>query len=95
MKKYKNLLLALFVALASGCSDMLDIKPTSFISDEAIWEDKVLIDKFVANTYGSMLCGFNRCTAGIRTKLVHGMGREYGSATDDFASVSVHLFIYS
>ena len=65
MKKYKNLLLALFVALASGCSDMLDIKPTSFISDEAIWEDKVLIDKFVANTYGSMLCGFNRCTAGF------------------------------
>ena len=52
MKKYKNLLLALFVALASGCSDMLDIKPTSFISDEAIWKDKVLIDKFVANTYG-------------------------------------------
>ena len=38
MKKYRNLALATMVALASGCSDMLDIKPTTFISDEALWE---------------------------------------------------------
>lgn len=88
MKKYKNLLLALFVALASGCSDMLDIKPTSFISDEAIWEDKVLIDKFVANTYGSMLCGFNRCTAGFGQNWSMSWPGNMDSATDDFASVS-------
>lgn len=88
MKKYKNLLLALFVALASGCSDMLDIKPTSFISDEAIWEDKVLIDKFVANTYGSMLCGFNRCTAGFGQNWSMSWAGNMDSATDDFASVS-------
>lgn len=87
MKKYKNLLLALFVALASGCSDMLDIKPTSFISDEAIWEDKVLIDKFVANTYGSMLCGFNRCTAGFGQNWSMSWAGNMDSATDDFASV--------
>ena len=88
MKKYKNLLLALFVALASGCSDMLDIKPTSFISDEAIWEDKVLIDKFVANTYGSMLCGFNRCPAGFGQNWSMSWAGNMDSATDDFASVS-------
>lgn len=88
MKKYKNLLLALFVALASGCSDMLDIKPTSFISDEAIWEDKVLIDKFVANTYGSMLCGFNRCTARFGQNWSMSWAGNMDSATDDFASVS-------
>ena len=88
MKKYKNLLLALFVALASGCSDMLDIKPTSFISDEAIWEDRVLIDKFVANTYGSMLCGFNRCTAGFGQNWSMSWAGNMDSATDDFASVS-------
>lgn len=88
MKKYKNLLLSLFVALASGCSDMLDIKPTSFISDEAIWEDKVLIDKFVANTYGSMLCGFNRCTAGFGQNWSMSWAGNMDSATDDFASVS-------
>ena len=88
MKKYKNLLLALFVALASGCSDMLDIKLTSFISDEAIWEDKVLIDKFVANTYGSMLCGFNRCTAGFGQNWSMSWAGNMDSATDDFASVS-------
>ena len=81
-------MLALFVALASGCSDMLDIKPTSFISDEAIWEDKVLIDKFVANTYGSMLCGFNRCTAGFGQNWSMSWAGNMDSATDDFASVS-------
>ena len=88
MKKYKNLLLALFLALESGCSYMLDIKPTSFISDEAIWEDKVLIDKFVANTYGSMLCGFNRCTAGFGQNWSMSWAGNMDSATDDFASVS-------
>ena len=64
MKKNRNLLITILVVLTSGCSDMLDIKPTTFISDEAIWEDKNLINQFVANTYGAMLCGFNRCTAG-------------------------------
>lgn len=67
MKKNRNLLITILVVLTSGCSDMLDIKPTTFISDEAIWEDKNLINQFVANTYGSMLCGFNRCTAGVST----------------------------
>lgn len=88
MKKNKNLLLAVLMVIASGCSDMLDIKPTTFISDEAIWEDKNLIDQFVANTYGSMLCGFNRCTAGYEQNWSMSWAGNLDAATDDFASVS-------
>ena len=76
------------MVLASGCSDMLDIKPTTFISDEAIWEDKNLINPFVANTYGSMLCGFNRCTAGYEQDWSMSWAGNLDAATDDFASVS-------
>lgn len=88
MKKNRNLLITILVVLASGCSDMLDIKPTTFISDEAIWEDKNLINQFVANTYGSMLCGFNRCTAGYEQDWSMSWAGYLDAATDDFASVS-------
>ena len=88
MKKNRNLLITILVVLASGCSDMLDIKPTTFISDEAIWEDKNLIKQFVANTYGSMLCGFNRCTAGYEQDWSMSWAGNLDAATDDFASVS-------
>ena len=88
MKKYRNLALATVVALASGCSDMLDIKPTTFISDEALWEDSKLINQFVANTYGSMLCGFNRCTAGVGQDWAMSWAGNLDSGTDDVACVS-------
>ena len=88
MKKNRNLLITILVVLASGCSDMLDIKPTTLISDEAIWEDKNLINQFVANTYGSMLCGFNRCTAGYEQDWSMSWAGNLDAATDDFASVS-------
>lgn len=88
MKKNRNLLLTILMVLASGCSDMLDIKPTTFISDEAIWEDKNLINQFVANTYGTMLCGFNRCTAGYGQDWSMSWAGNLDAATDDFASVS-------
>lgn len=88
MKKNRNLLITILVVLTSGCSDMLDIKPTTFISDEAIWEDKNLINQFVANTYGSMLCGFNRCTAGYEQDWSMSWAGNLDAATDDFASVS-------
>ena len=86
MKKNRNLLITILVVLTSGCSDMLDIKPTTFISDEAIWEDKNLINQFVANTYGSMLC--NRCTAGYEQDWSMSWAGNLDAATDDFASVS-------
>ena len=88
MKKNRNLLITILVVLTSGCSDMLDIKPTTFISDEAIWEDKNLINQFVANPYGSMLCGFNRCTAGYEQDWSMSWAGNLDAATDDFASVS-------
>ena len=56
MKSIRNYILMATLILSAGCSDMLDVKPTTFISDEAIWEDANLINQFVANTYGSMLC---------------------------------------
>lgn len=87
MKK-NNLLLTILVFLASGCSDMLDVKPTTFISDEAIWEEPNLINQFVANTYGSMLCGFNRCTAGYNQDWSMSWAGNLDAATDDFTSVS-------
>lgn len=76
------------LALSTGCSDMLDVKPTTFISDEAIWEDANLINQFVANTYGSMLCGFNRCTAGYGQAWSMSWAGNLDAATDDFASVA-------
>ena len=64
MKKIYYFLFSILAVAATSCSDDLDIKPTSFISDATVWEDQALINKYVANIYGSMLCGFNRCTAG-------------------------------
>lgn len=88
MKKYKNVILTILMVMASGCSDMLDVKPTTFISDEALWKDKNLIKQFVANTYGSMLCGFNRCTAGYGQDWSMSWAGNLDAGTDDFASVS-------
>lgn len=87
MKK-NSLLLGILVFFASGCSDLLDVKPTTFISDEAIWEESNLINQFVANTYGSMLCGFNRCTAGYNQDWSMSWAGNLDAATDDFTSVS-------
>ena len=62
----KEIFKPLFILLAAismtSCTDMLDIKPTTFVSDDLIWQDKKLIDQFVANTYGTLVCGFNRNT---------------------------------
>ena len=64
----KEIFKPLFILLAAismtSCTDMLDIKPTTFVSDDLIWQDKKLIDQFVANTYGTLVCGFNRNTQG-------------------------------
>lgn len=88
MKTIKKYMLLPLLALSTGCSDMLDVKPTTFISDEAIWEDANLINQFVANTYGSMLCGFNRCTAGYGQAWSMSWAGNLDAATDDFASVA-------
>lgn len=87
MKISKYILLTLLV-LTSACSDLLDVQPTTFISDEALWKDKNLIKQFVANTYGSMLCGFNRCTAGYGQDWSMSWAGNLDAGTDDFASVA-------
>ena len=46
----KEIFKPLFILLAAismtSCTDMLDIKPTTFVSDDLIWQDKKLIDQF-------------------------------------------------
>lgn len=88
MKLHKYLLIATCAVLTTSCAKDLDIKPTLFISDEAVWEDKALIDKVVANAYGSMLCGFNRCTAGYGQNWSMSWSGNLDAGTDDFACVS-------
>lgn len=88
MKKLNKYIVLGLLALSTGCSDMLDVQPTTFISDEAIWQDANLISQFVANTYGSMLCGFNRCTAGYGQNWSMSWAGNLDAATDDFASVA-------
>lgn len=65
--------------LMTACEDILDIKPTTFVSDALVWENKSLIDQFVANTYGMLITGFNRPVYGA-----DGMGGNFDSGTDDF-----------
>lgn len=81
----KLILLSLITILATGCQDMLDIKPTTFISEDLVFEDSVLINEFVANTYGSMLCGFDRCTDGFGQGWSRAFAGNLDSGTDDFA----------
>jgi starch-binding outer membrane protein, SusD/RagB family len=40
--------------------NILDVKPTSFVSDATLWSDLNLVDQFVNNIYGSLPSGFNR-----------------------------------
>lgn len=88
MKKIYYFLLSILAVAATSCSDDLDIKPTSFISDATVWEDQALINKYVANTYGSMLCGFNRCTAGYGQDWSMSWAGNLDGGTDDIAVVA-------
>jgi len=81
MKKY--IIIMIFGFLLTSCEDILDIKPTTFVSDAVIWEDKNLIDQFVANTYGSLLCGFNRCSQSGEDWSA-AFGGNFDSGSDDF-----------
>lgn len=84
MKTINKTILIIAAACLVSCNDLLDIKPTTFVSEAVIWEDKALIDQFVANTYGSLVCGFNRNTQGIGQDWSAAMGGNFDSGTDDF-----------
>lgn len=84
----ENIIKPLFITLVAismaACSDMLDIKPTTFVSDELIWKDKNLINQFVANTYGTLVCGFNRNTQGWGQDWSAAFGGNFDAGSDDF-----------
>ncbi len=42
MKKIYYFLFSILAVATTSCSDDLDIKPTSFISDATVWEDQAL-----------------------------------------------------
>lgn len=88
MKTIIKSLLILATSFSLSCSDYLDVEPTTFVSDEAIWKDKKLIDQFVANSYGTLLCGFNRCTAGYNQAWSSAWAGNFDSGADDYASVA-------
>ncbi len=68
MGNFKIKLLALLVStsvLVSCNKDVLDIKPTDFVSDVAVFGDITLTSQFVTNIYGSMQSGFDRRDQGL------------------------------
>ena len=61
MKKIYHLLILGMLIFASACGeDVLDVKPTTFVSNEAIFTEQGMIDQYLANIYGNQLCAFNR-----------------------------------
>lgn len=83
MKKIYYFLFSILAVAATSCSDDLDIKPTSFISDATVWEDQALINKYVANIYA--LC----CAAltAVRQDMVR-TGQCHGLATSMVAPMT-------
>lgn len=83
MKKIVKYILILAAVVLVSCSKFLDIKPTSFVSEALIWEDKALIDQFMANIYANIVCGFNRRTVDGENWAC-AFGGNFDSGTDDF-----------
>jgi starch-binding outer membrane protein, SusD/RagB family len=61
------------LAMASCKKNILDVKPTSFVSDATLWSDLNLVDQFVNNIYGSLPSGFNRKDFGGDSEWSRGM----------------------
>ncbi|WP_207534103.1 RagB/SusD family nutrient uptake outer membrane protein [Desertivirga arenae] len=92
--KYKWAIGAFMLAsLTYSCKDdVLDIKPTDFVSDAAVFSDINLTSQFVTNIYSSLLSGFERRDAGLGQDWSVGFGL-LDMATDDIeghASLNVN-----
>lgn len=92
--KYKWTIGAFVIAsLTYSCKkDVLDIKPTDFVSDAAVFSDINLTSQFVTNIYSSLLSGFERRDAGLGQDWSVGFGL-LDMATDDIeghASLNVN-----
>jgi starch-binding outer membrane protein, SusD/RagB family len=81
--KSRVILVLFAAAFAVSCKkNLLDIKPTDFVSDVAVFEDLALTTQFVTNIYGSVLSGFDRRDAGLGNDWSLGMGM-LAMATDE------------
>lgn len=93
-KKIKWLLSLAFIAsMIYSCKNVLDVKPTNFVSDEAVFKDITLTTQFVTNIYSSLLSGFDRRDAGLDQDWSVGFGI-LDMATDDLeghASLNINL----
>jgi hypothetical protein len=59
--KWKLIATGFMLLVVFSCKkNILDVKPTSFVSDATLWSDLNLVDQFVNNIYGSLPSGFNR-----------------------------------
>lgn len=60
--KIKRLIAVVCItSIAFSCKkEVLDIKPTNFVSDAAVFEDITLTTQFLSNIYASLLSGFER-----------------------------------
>jgi hypothetical protein len=85
--------IAFLASTAYSCKKVLDVKPTNFVSDEAVFKDITLTSQFVTNIYSSLLSGFDRRDAGLGQDWSVGFGL-LDMATDDIeahASLNVNL----
>src|SRR5690606_8800325 len=84
---------AFIASMAWSCKNVLDVKPTNFVSDEAVFKDITLTTQFVTNIYSSLLSGFDRRDAGLGQDWSVGFGL-LDMATDDIeahASLNINL----
>ena len=94
-KKIKWLIGAMGIAtMVFSCKeDVLDIKPTNFVSDAAVFQDITLTNQFVTNIYASLISGFDRRDAGLGQDWSVGFGI-LDMGTDDVeghASLNMNL----
>jgi hypothetical protein len=60
MKKIYLLLTGILFVVTACNESVLDVKPSTFVSDEVIWKESGLIEQTLANIYGTNLCAFTR-----------------------------------
>ncbi len=56
-----NIILTVILLVTVSCNDdILDVDPTTFITEEMTWDSEGIILQNLANVYGTTLCAFNR-----------------------------------
>lgn len=83
MKNLKYLILALFL-VSSGCEEFLEKEPIDIISDASLWEDRNLIDAYVADLYYrtdfiEIRGNYNEQTSFAMIASMGGEGRSFGA----------------